>query len=126
MQVNWSNRKHNRTYSPPKSTITRATNRLGNALIIAIPSHTSKYYGTPHIQYKEKVNVIPATEMGRHTTESTNIPSTRINTSYSSERYQIKNVVSLDMLAATTNHAAFLALRLAQYAQTLYLDTSHI
>jgi hypothetical protein len=91
-------------------------NRLGNALIIAMPSHTIKYYGTFHLQHKKKVDVIPDTEMGRYTTKSTSIPALRSTPPIT---WKVSNKKLRIIRHATIHHAALVALRLAQYAQTL-------
>ena len=65
-----------RTY--PFSKSTTATNRIGNTSTHAMSSHTNQYYGTLHLQYKQKTNVTPAAEMDRYPSKPTSVASTRI------------------------------------------------
>ena len=98
-----------RTY--PLSKSTTATNRIGNALTTAMPPHTNQHYGTLHLHYKQKINVTPAAEMGRYFSKPTSVASP-ITWKISNKKLRI-------IRHATLNHAAIVALRLAQYAQTL-------
>jgi hypothetical protein len=106
-----------RTYSLSKSTI--ATNRIGVALTTAMSPHrgTNQHYGTLHLQYKQKTNVTPAAEMGRYATLNQQVllglgSTPPITWKVSNKKLRI-------IRHATLKHAALVALRLAQNAQTL-------